>query len=295
MYDIDYLYEKVEYERWILYKISNLFSQQIDDGPQLVKFNTFREEKFTHFLKASDSLSTHYKIDTYKDLSPLLFVNSFKTIDMIVEWILESNNVVINSKSTYVYKIKELKKILNEKKSVLPLQIPNKSVYLILITLYENLRMYRNKIIHASWGKNVQGDLNFDKTNGCLKNQILQFDTIINLAKLLTTLLSIFVEKENKGFMINNLKYLSDKIFELHKIQKFHITMFPVYYKVECTLNNKDDVVHLNKISNHLSGTMPNRPFSFSLNLLYKDQEKFFSSDTISNLINEKVEFLTLN
>ncbi|KOP31526.1 hypothetical protein ADM98_01465 [Exiguobacterium sp. BMC-KP] len=295
MYDIDQLYEKVEYERWILDKISNLFSQQIDDGPQLVKFNTIDEGTFNHFLRVSDSLLTHYKIDTYIELSPLLFVNSFKTIDMIVEWILESNNVVINSQSTYLYKIKEFKKILNKKNSALPLEVQNKSVYLILITLYENLRIYRNKVIHASWGKNVQGNLNFEKTKGCLKNQILQFNTIINLAKLLTTLLSIFVEKENKGFMINNLKYLSDKVFELHKIQKFHITTPPVYYKVECTLNSKDDVIDLVKIFDHLSVSTLNRPFSFSLILLYKDQEKFFSSDTINKLINEKVEFLTLN
>ncbi|RDB32004.1 hypothetical protein, partial [Exiguobacterium sp. RIT594] len=178
MFNLNKLNEKVEYEKWILAKVSNLISYQKNIRPSVIEFDS-KEKTYTHHIQLNDSMSYNSVIDVYKDLSPLLFVNSYKTIDMFVEWILDGNKVSYTS--NFVDKAEKFDSLLKKRTVKLPNSIKEKEIYLIISSIYHNLKNYRNKIIHSKWGENKQGNLIFTNTKGLLTDQILTFKSILIL------------------------------------------------------------------------------------------------------------------
>ena len=155
------LQDKLDYERWFLNYISSI--------------NNLDYSKGTFYFKNEDRASIRdvlVKDDIFKgvlkvlidEMGPLTFVACFKILDMIFESILdehERNNVISKTESTSFNRISQIKSLNRSNNLTLP-QIMQNNIYIFeySFALYENLRQYRNEIVHdnkfSTLGENLQ-------------------------------------------------------------------------------------------------------------------------------------------
>ncbi|MDZ4619396.1 hypothetical protein ORM77_16125 [Bacillus cereus] len=277
MFNKEKLQDKLGYEIWVLKKCNSTLHHFL--GMRSSRTISFLQNGTQqHGLLESDKLGANNSMETIQNLSPLLFVTSYKCLDMIFEWILEGNNRKVPS--NYKQKIKELKSRLNLLK--LPMELEsNKNVINIFLNLYSELRHYRNKIIHGGWGKNVNGDLNFNFKGNNTIDRIITFKEVIEFGESVRLLSELLIEGKYISPLLDTIKFLLDKLTNLHQSNKFNI-LSPSLFHIIYEIGNKQQI-NLNEIRKDLKIESEGSPFYFSLTIISEDEEWILPTDYLAN------------
>lgn len=165
MFNVQELTEKAGYEYWVLRKC--LIAIEKHAGVSSDVTVAFRKDGTKeHIMQMYSEFGSEKRVQVIEDLSPLLFVSSYKMIDMYIEWILYSNGQQVPRRFDQKYRIC----IENASTLSLPTGI-SVDEHNVLLELYDKLRLKRNHIIHGSWGRNQKGDLRFDFMERGIRDQ----------------------------------------------------------------------------------------------------------------------------
>lgn len=263
MYDIAKLEEKLGYEKWVLREAVLAVEKHhgtVSDQTVVFQLNGTK----SHIISISDELGAHKRVEMLEKLSPLLFVTSYKIIDMIFEWILEENVATVPFQ--FSRKIELLENHINQSNLILPaILISEKQVVDVLFSLYKEWALYRNKIIHGNWGTIINGSLNFSFTDKGTPFQLnIDFKNILNLAEIVSNIANELLKPSDHSLAVFvSVKYLLDTLSEFHRNAKFNVQK-PRYFKAEIqggknmNVNNKD-------IRDYLFSQSSGMPISYTL------------------------------
>ncbi|KIY20661.1 hypothetical protein [Mesobacillus subterraneus] len=103
MFNVQELTEKAGYEYWVLRKC--LVAIEKHAGVSSDVTVAFRKDGTKeHIMQMYSEFGSEKRVQVIEDLSPLLFVSSYKMIDMYIEWILYSNGQQVPRRFDQKYK-----------------------------------------------------------------------------------------------------------------------------------------------------------------------------------------------
>jgi len=190
MFDKDVLQELIGYERWVLEELVIVVKDYVGLVPE-GNFAYNGERPLAFLFKGKVVMGGQNQRKVVEDLSPLIFVTSYKVIDMIFEWILIENVEKVEWK--FADKIKQLKGMFKKPYPNLPPVLDgNKRLLLTFFALYKELLLYRSSVIHKVWGTNQKGNLAFCFVhNGKTYSLDMSFQEVIKLAELVTLFFNV--------------------------------------------------------------------------------------------------------
>lgn len=270
---INLLINKLDYERWFLNFISNFDDFKYSKGTFYFRNNN-KNSKRT--LSVHDSAFENVFKVIMEKICPLTFVACFKALDMIFEWILEENkrNIVItNVKNSSYDRINQIKS--NASNLTLPPIMQNYNyLFQYALDLYDNLRLYRNEVVH---------DNKFSIVNS--KLQITQNRTGQSQIEINEKEMSAFVRivSDIIELLINDISSLNTE--EEHVIQYSLDTISNLHHG---GLFNQKEPVLFNVVVNVIENA---GEFVLNLDFIREELKKVFSNTTI--LINLYVVGIT--
>ncbi|MDA1568748.1 hypothetical protein PDK93_22080 [Bacillus cereus] len=279
MFNTNELQDKIGYERWLLKDYTTRLEHFLKlPSSRTVTFHLSGLQM--HQLKFQDSFGQQDVQKIIEKLSPLIFVTTYKCLDMVFEWILQANLKEVP------YQFAKKIQILNTKKNTIKLPIElqlNIDLFNIYLKFYDVLRVYRNSVTHGAWGDNVNGNLSFDFTlNGRLFQKNISFEEIINLAESILLLTDLLIKKENIEYTVTTIKFLLNQLTNIHQLSKFNVQS-PLIFKVIYEVDNQQ-TIDLDEIRHNLKDQAFNHPFYFSLRLISKSQQWEINADYLQNL-----------
>ncbi|RAS94624.1 hypothetical protein A6E21_13750 [Bacillus cereus] len=278
MFNTNELQDKIGYERWLLKDCTTRLEYFL--GIPSSKTITFKlSGTRMHHLFFKDSFGQQDAQKVIENLSPLIFVTTYKCLDMIFEWILENNFTEVPYQFTS--KIKTLKQ--NKHAINLPNELKqHMDLYNIYLKIYDKLKTYRNSIIHGNWGDNINGNLSFNFTlNNKTYEKNIIFKEVINLAESVLLLTELLINKKNIEYTVTTMKFLLDNLTNIHLSPKFNVKsplIFKVIYEIGDTTK-----INLDEIRDYLKEQSFNHPFYFSLILMSETQKWDIPSKYLQN------------
>ncbi|MDF2857071.1 MAG: hypothetical protein K0Q87_2922 [Neobacillus sp.] len=223
---ISVLKEKLDYEQFLLNEATELLRLHKGQvSPITIEMN---DKGTTLKVHVVESLAAFHSAELLNKMSPLLFCASYKVLDMLIEWIIFEN------KNNCPWRFSQKINILNNEKNTLHVPVGFSDIYEQIFALYIYLEKYRSAIIHGKWGKNVNGDLQFDfidKQSNHITD-IFSFDLVVAFAECISlcadTAISNLNTEINKKMTI---KWLMDKMVILHGLPTFNI-LEPRFFRV---------------------------------------------------------------
>ena len=231
------LLDKLEYEAWFLDFLEKRYEMgrsqrgapviRITNGEQQISYElTFEESVF-----GPDS-------SLLNAMMPLTFVASFKTLDMIFEWILEENHNCGNI-SKVPWRFADKVKILTQRASNLQLPDPFKNqpyLYDYAKALFCQLMPYRNAVIHKN-SFSVSGDtltLSDSKAGTSLTLSSKQVNHLVCFALALVRALTKQIVVDRKTDKL--LQYYLDGLAPIHGLPTFNQRQVPLFVHAELTV-----------------------------------------------------------
>lgn len=265
MFQAQDLTEKAGYEYWVLRKcLLAIEKHRSVSSDVTVVFH--KDGTKEHILQMYSEFGSEKRVQVIEDLSPLLFVSSYKMIDMYIEWLLDSNGLPIPRRFDQKYQTCRA----NATTLALPSFISQLD-HGVLLALYDQLRLKRNYIIHGSWGRTINGDLQFDYTDRGMQDQdCVAFKTIVNLSELVV-LLYDRIHNQHNAHLETSFRFLSDQLFSLHQSHSFGITR-PRFYEVIMEANDGSKI-ELQPIRDYFQKDNMNQPFSFNMTIRTPSKE----------------------
>lgn len=271
MFNIQDLTEKAGYEYWVLRKCLIAIEKHAgvsSDVTVVFRKNCTKE----HIMQLRSEFGSEKRVQVIEDLSPLLFVSSYKMIDMYVEWLLNNNGQPVPRRFDQKYRIC----IENASTLSLPSAI-SVDDHNVLLAFYDKLRLKRNHIIHGSWGRNQKGDLQFDYTERDIHDQdTISFKNVINLAELTVLFYDQIHSQQGAEQIETSFRYLSDKLIKLHQSHTFGINN-PRFYEVILEADD-ESTVELVPIWEYLKKDNMNYPVAFKLTVRTSSKEMTFTA-----------------
>ena len=233
------LLDKLDYEVWFLDYLEKRYDMdrsqreppvfRITNGEQQSSYELTFEEYFCISSGPSPNL--------LNAMMPLTFVASFKTLDMIFEWILEENHKLGNIPKVpwgFWKKVKILKRASNLQ---LPDPIKNQPhLYDYAKALFCQLMPYRNEVVHRN-RFSVSGDtltLSDSKAGTSLTLNGQQVDRLVRFALALVRVLKKQMVVDRKTDKL--LKYYLDGLAPIHGLPPFNQRQMPFLVHVELTV-----------------------------------------------------------
>lgn len=231
------LLDKLEYEAWFLDFLEKRYEMgrsqrgapviRITNGEQQISY----ELTFEEYVFGPDS-------SLLNAMMPLTFVASFKTLDMIFEWILEENHNCGNI-SKVPWRFADKVKILTQRASNLQLPDPFKNqpyLYDYAKALFCQLMPYRNAVIHKN-SFSVSGDtltLSDSKAGTSLTLSSKQVNHLVCFALKLVRALTKQIVVDRKTDKL--LQYYLDGLAPIHGLPTFNQRQVPLLVHVELTV-----------------------------------------------------------
>lgn len=210
------LLSKLDYEIWFL----DFLEKRCDmvkgkrDNPVIEITN--RDEP----VKLLRSFEEHVGLDPtlLNAMMPLTFITSYKTLDMIFEWIFEENNIKVPRQFA------EKKKLLKNKSSLqLPTLFKNQPyLYDYSKALFCQLLPYRNEVVHRD-SFSVAGDtltISDFETGNCLTFSSKQVECLVRFVRVLVRALVGEVVVGN--YKNKTLHYYLDSLASVHRLPTFN-------------------------------------------------------------------------
>lgn len=274
MFDKDVLQELIGYERWVLEDLVIVVKDCVGLVPE-GNFAYNGERPLAILIEGNVVMGGQKQREVVENLSPLIFVTSYKVIDMIFEWIFRENEREVK-RWTFTYKVEKLKGVFEKSYSNIPPVLDgNKDLLLTFFALYTELLPYRHAFIHKVWGTNQQGNLAFSFVDkGITYNLDMSFQEVINLAELVTLLLHVLLtETYDRPLILSKLKSMMNGLQHLHKQHVFHHQP-PHYYRVDYDMKQfPENRINLKKIREELVKQACGEGVTFSLRVLSEDKQ----------------------
>ncbi len=288
--ELQKLSNRTEYEAYFLKSVYELVEQPLLSSRPDVAIYPFNKSK-PRFIKNAAGKSTPYnwRLDFLNAGSPLVFVTTYKLIDMLVEWILKGNKQEYSFR--FAEKIKKLKKI-----SALPPLLKQHSWLLErLVGLYETLEPFRGTIIHNESFSATNGNLTVSNSK---KNQVeppieISADILRRFAHAVITVLKC-IEGSWKFDKLQEryLSYILNEISFLHGHQQLD-PKEPTHICVRkyCSCSEMD-CIDLPSINSDIASKYKIYDWSFDLHLVIVSESTpskafFFPWDALSPDENE--------
>lgn len=245
------LSEKIAYEKYValnsLQVVSSIFKFDTVTGIEYV------DHKYsTHILMAYESLGADKVKDFIEDnLLPLLFITSYKMLDMVIECIFNINNIN-NIPGNYEVKYIEISKLLNDNKLIFPNML-TAADWSNLIETYGRLRLFRNIIIHRKGLVFQNGDMYFNNGADCItKEQVIAFTSCMHIVTelLLSDIMNVYYDAMENTFKKEMLK-LSPLLGSNYQSSPYNtVEIRFIYYNIS---NSGDDLINLTDIRQKIS------------------------------------------
>lgn len=243
---LDKFNESIGYEKFLLEESLEVMSANIGENYRFgIIFSNHKYE--SHCIQSHDSLSDGYKSAFVKEsLLPLIFISSYKIIDMLVEYILSYNN--FNVPWRFAEKITFMKREINSIKLPSVLTIDE---FRALFDLYSSLVHNRNSLIHGTWGQVEDGNLLFNNGTNISTDKVI---ALANIAYLITRVLNM-----NNGEMFyNSMKYTIHKNLNIvsdlteNKFNKFKENVV-LYYEVKYKINEPYEKINMAEVRKYIN------------------------------------------
>ena len=231
------LLDKLEYEAWFLDFLEKRYEMGRSQLDAPVIRITNGEQQISHELTFEESV---FGPDStlLNAMMPLTFVASFKTLDMIFEWILEENHNCGNI-SKVPWRFADKVKILTQRASNLQLPDPFKNqphLYDYAKALFCQLMPYRNAVIHKN-SFSVSGDtltLSDSKAGTSLTLSSKQVNHLVCFALALVRALTKQIVVDRKTDKL--LQYYLDGLAPIHGLPTFNQRQVPLFVHAELTV-----------------------------------------------------------
>lgn len=231
------LLDKLEYEAWFLDFLEKRYEMGRSQLDAPVIRITNGERQISHELTFEESV---FGPDSslLNAMMPLTFVASFKTLDMIFEWILEENHNCGNI-SKVPWRFADKVKILTQRASNLQLPDPFKNqphLYDYAKALFCQLMPYRNAVIHKN-SFSVSGDtltLSDSKAGTSLTLSSKQVNHLVCFALKLVRALTKQIVVDRKTDKL--LQYYLDGLAPIHGLPTFKQRQVPLFVHAELTV-----------------------------------------------------------
>lgn len=241
--------ECIGYEKFLLEESLNVMS--VNTGKEFRFSIIFLNHEYnTHNLELHDSLSRSYIPDFIKQhLLPLIFISSYKIIDMFVEFILQYNNYQVPWR--FAEKIKIVQSLINNLK--FPRTVEGKE-FGAIFELYKSLVDSRNSLVHGSWGEINDGNLVFNNGTNISTEKVIAF---ANVSYLITKIINM---KEDDQFY-NSVKYTLHKNLNIvSDLSKNKFVNFPenivLYYEIKYKIEDDDKNINMIEIRKHINNDL---------------------------------------
>ena len=277
---------KLDYEIWFLNFLEKHYDRvQGKDDPPVIEL-TSGDEFCNVEMVSEEHLSSFYNAPIINAMMPLTFIASFKTLDMIFEWIFEEN--CINVPWSFKGKVKLLKKDSNLQ--LPPLFKSQPYLYTYTKTLFCQLLPYRHEVVHKN-SFFVSKDaltLASSEQGTSLTLSSKQVDYLVRFVHaLVCALVGDIVIDRNKEML---LRYYLDVLGPVHGLDTFNQQM-PLFVHVKITAPKQGAAfpVDLKQVRDKLELTYPTQKVIFDLKVQAMDGEKliakwYFAPEEIPDL-----------
>lgn len=268
------LAERTEYETWLLEAVYALVEQELfPSWPDGVVYPV-EKLKAQFFVHARGNIVVgDWRPGFLNAGAPLVFVSTFKLLDMLIEWILEENGVP--STFRFQQKLQQLKG-----SPIFPPVIESRSwLEERLAGLYGTLEPLRGTIIHNKHFTSTDGAIRISSS----KKGIIGLPVDISAAhlrKLAVTIVSVLRYVDGTWHLDElrerTLRHDLDELLALHGLPSLGQKP-PFHTRVRVYLTGSDPLlVDLNSIRSDLAARYVNQDCSFDLRILMvRDGEVF--------------------
>ena len=230
------LLDKLDYEVWFLDHLEKRYEMGTSQPDAPVLRITNGEQLSSLKLAFYDCFSGP-DLTLLNAMTPLTFVASFKTLDMIFEWILEDNHKLENI-SKVPWNFLDKVKILTQRASNLQLPDPFKNqphLYDYAKALFRQLIPYRNEVVHKN-RFSVSGDTLTLSDSKAGTSLILNGQQVVHLVRFALALVRALTNKivvDRKTDKL--LRYSLDTLSPIHGLPTFN-QQKPFLVHVELTM-----------------------------------------------------------
>ena len=230
------LLTKLDYEIWFLDFLEKRYEMiRGKDAPSVIGIKNGEKGSNKSVGNISISLKDHFAIDGATTLlhatMPFTFIASFKTLDMIFEWILAENSIEVPRQFT------EKKKLLKNNSSLqLPTLFKNQPyLYDYSKALFCQLLPYRNEVVHRD-NFSVAGEtltISDSETGNCLILSSEQVECLVRFVRVLV--LALVGEVVIGNYKNKILHYYLDILAPVHELEAFN-QQVPRFVHVDLTV-----------------------------------------------------------
>ena len=263
---------KLDYELWLLDQLAEY--QLFDGGTDIATLKFRSGELDTTILDSGEEFYTPpHMTSLVFTMTPLVFIASYKVLDMIFEWILEENHRVGRIKKVSWGFQDKLNQLQGEPKlQYPPLFTAKKYLHSYSEALFRRLLPYRNEIVHnkAFSVANDQLILSSSKNNNIrLTLSRAQIGCLVRFVVALARALAGIIKVD-----VRLLKYHLDPLKTAHGLKAFKQKKpFLVNVEFEVPKQCGSFPVNLKQIRDKVSTTFPTQDVFFNLTVRAVDGE----------------------
>jgi hypothetical protein len=262
------LSERTEYETWLLEAVYAIAEQELFPAwPDAVVYPVDRSKAQFFVHGRANMVTGHWRPGFLNAGAPLVFVSTFKLLDMLIEWILEENGV--SSTFRFQEKLRQL-----ERSPTFPPLIESRSwLNERIVGLYRALEPLRGTIIH---------DKHFTATDGAIRVSSSRNNVIgpaveisaAHLRKLALTIVSLLRYVDGTWHLDElrekTLRHHLDELATLHGLRL--LGQRPPFHTQVRVYSTDADPLHVDPdppaIHSDLSARHVNQDCSFDLRVL---------------------------
>jgi hypothetical protein len=277
------LLDKLDYEVWLLDSLAK--SQDIFEGGTDIGLIEITSDEAGAKIgaKIHIGLTEHFGADAVQSfmdaMAPLIFMASYKMLDMVFEWILEENHRSGNiSKVPWPFE-KKLKLLANRAKLQFPpLFMSHQYLHDYSEALYCELLPYRDEIVHDN-SFSVSGDtliLSSSKRGASLTLSRVQIGCLVRFVIALARALAGVIVID--AYTDNLIRYHLDVLATAHGLAIFNQQM-PLLVHVELTLPKRGDsfLANLKQARDTVRRIHPGKDVVFNLTVLAVEGENLIA------------------
>ena len=214
------LRDKLGYERWVLNELEEehgVFPDRL--GDTVIENGSISGEE----VAVSPTVISQPRVDeVIQRLYPLVFVASYKCLDMIIEWILDENTGTLNHQWGYSHKNSEVNRRFHTGNLQLPKPLMHDTdVFERLLRLYGELMDHRHAVVHRDEFE-VNNDL-FSVEDDSGTRYDFDATQLFSLAKAGTVSAEVFLNNNMSDDQERALKRYLDNLEFIHGQGTFDI------------------------------------------------------------------------
>ena len=259
------LEEQLGYERFVLNACASAVQKSKGQSSEVeIVINDVPPHSL--HIGITDYVGSHHGAAIVQEISALIFTAAYKVIDMIAEWVIAENQ------GNCPWPFSDKLAVLDGNA---PLQFPgflsqDARLRTMVVELYRNLQQYRNAITHGEWGKNNDGNLQFNFTRNNRHFALsVPFETVLNFGRAMALTAELLVDPILQSQeRLNSLRFLFDRLAALHQQQPFAV-LEPRHYRVirRVTTSTRPLTIDLDAIRKQVAFRSGDHPSTFDLRI----------------------------